>query len=433
MLHAPAIDPDDIVIDADDADGPDRRFQFCIPVGCVDKIRARLEEGEQVHEGAALFGLLAEICIDEAIGRFELTPVWGPLLLPQKESPQPTPTDDFRCAALIDTAPDLDWPAFGDMQFTRPVLDIADAMIDAELEEQLLDAGTVATTTSPAARGDQVTATVEMILIETADAIAEPIEATIRVPADGQPALVGGLVIDGMAEAICGCVAGERKAIESKVPASLGNAQMTGAPMKCTIDVRSVEHITPASISDLVAQYESPNESTLRQQVKLSLEHRFSIEQQQYLTDAVFKALVEQVKCPIPRRVISKEVATQQEQMIAAAVKGGADPAEAKAAAEEAAGQMSVRILEQARRTAVGTLLQRKLKLGVSEQDVESRIRAIAAMQGVRPEEMRKDVVESGMIDNIAKQIFESKATNHVLAEATVRDVPAAEVGMRGT
>jgi FKBP-type peptidyl-prolyl cis-trans isomerase (trigger factor) len=433
VLHAPAIDPDDIVIDAGEPEGPDRRFDFRMPVVCVNQIRARLEAGDQPHEGAALFGLLADVCLEEAVGRFDLTPIWGPLLLPQKEAPQPTPEDDFRCAAMIDTAPDLEWPDFGTLEFVRPVLQVDEAMIDAELAEQRFDAGTTAPSQEPLTRGDQATARIELVLAESDEPLADPIETRIRIPADGQPALAAGLAIEGLADAIRGCVAGEHRTFESLVPEALGSAAHTGKPMRVEVKLVSAERITPASIEDLVAHYESPSEATLRQQVRLSLEHRFSVEQQQYMTDAVFEALVEPMTPPIPRRVVIEKVSEQQEQMIKASIEDGMDPAEAKAAAEDAKKRLAGGVLQQARRTVVAMLLQRKLSVKLSEHDVETRIRAMAALRGVRPEDARKEIVDAGHIDMVAKQVFEAKAAERILAEATVRDVPAAEVGLRGT
>lgn len=433
MPHAPAIDPDDIVIDAGEPEGADRRFDFRMPVACVNQICERLEESGQKHEGAALFSLLADICLEEAVGRFELSPLWGPLLLPQKESPQPTPEDDFRCSAMIDHAPEVDWPEFSDLEFIRPVLDIDEAMIDAELEEQQFEAGTAEPSQDPLARGDQATARIELILAETGEPLADPIETKIRVPADGRPALAAGLVIEGLDDAIRGCVTGTSRTFETTLPDSLGNTSHAGKPMQCVLEVLSTERITPASIDELVALHESPSEATLRQQVKLSLEHRFDLEQQQYLTDEVFGVLLERITCPIPRRVLAEKLAEQQERMIKSMIEEGVDPVEAKADAEDAKKRLMVYVLNQARRTVVARLLQRKLGIQSSEQEIELRIRAMAALRGQRPEETRKEIVAEGQIDMVAKQVFESKAAEKILAIATVRDVPAAEVGRRGT
>ncbi len=433
MSHAPAIDPDDIVIDAGDPEGPDRRFDFRMPVACVNQICERLEASDQKHEGAALFGLLADICLEEAIGRFELSPVWGPLLLPQKESPQPTPEDDFRCSAMIDHAPEVEWPEFSDLEFIRPVLDIDEAMIDAELEEQQFEAGTAEPSQDPLVRGDQAMARIELILAETGETLADLIETKIRVPADGRPALAAGLVIEGLDDAIRGCVTGTSRTFETTVPDSLGNTSHAGKPMQCVLEVLSTERIAPASIDELVALHESPSEATLWQQVKLSLEHRFDIEQQQYLIDEVFGALLERITFPIPRRVLAAKLAEQQERMIKSMIEGGVDPVEAKADAEDSKKRLMVSVLNQSRRTVVGMLLQRKLGVSLSEDDVESRIRAMAALRGQRPEETRKEIVEEKQIDMVAKQVFESKAAEKILAKAIVRDVPAAEAGLRGT
>jgi len=432
VLNSPAIDPGTIVINAGEPESADTRYDFMVPVASVNQIRQRLEEGGQPHEGSALLSLLAQICLDEAIGRFELDPIWGPFLLPQKESPQPTPEDDFRCSALIDTSPEMTLPEFSDMTLCRPILTIDDEMVEAELEEQRFQLGSVAPSDKPMVRGDQAVVLLNLLLSETGESVATEIESVVRVPRQGQPALFEGLVIDGLAGAIEGMCAGDSVVFDSIVPAALGKADNAGSAAKCSIKIRSVERITPATLDGLVARYESPSEATLRQQVKLSLEHRFSIEQQQYLTNAVFESLLEGFVCPVPRRVITKRIAELKEQSIKAATASGEDETAATKAAESATRRFATEVTRQARRTAIGMMLQRELKIAISEHDVEARIRSMAALRGMRPEEVRKEIVDAGQIDMVAKQVFESKIAAHVLAKATVSDVPAAEVGLRG-
>ncbi|MDP6890941.1 MAG: hypothetical protein QF471_06385, partial [Phycisphaerales bacterium] len=275
-------------------------------------------------------------------------------------------------------------------------------------------------------------ARVQLVLADTDEPLVKPIETTIRVPADGRLAMAGGIAIENLAEAIRGCVVGESRTFESIVPKSLRGAEHAGQPAHCTVEIQSTERITPVSIDELIKRYGSPSEVTLRQQVRLSLEHQFSIEQQQHLTDAVFDALTERITCPVPTRVVAKRVAEQQEQMIKSAVESGLEPAEAKTIADEKKKRVLASVMKEANRSVIGMLLRQKLQVGLSEQDVESRIRAMAGLRGMRPEDVRKEVLDAGQIDMVAKQAFESKIAEEILAESTVRDAPAAEVGLRG-
>ena len=144
---------------------------------------------------------------------------------------------------MIDHAPEVEWPEFGDLEFVRPVLDIDEAMIDVELEEQRFEAGTAAPSQEPLAHGDQAMARLELALAETGEPLAEPIDVLIRVPAAGRPALAGGLAITGLDDAIRGCVAGDHRTFESIVPTSLGNTSRGGEPMQCVLAVLSTERV----------------------------------------------------------------------------------------------------------------------------------------------------------------------------------------------
>ena len=432
MSNAPVIDPDEIVIEAAECDPPDQRFNFRLPADCVKKIVARLAQEDQPLEGKPLFSLLSQICLDECVGRFELRPIWGPVLIPGKGSPQPTPEDDFCFSALVDTVPDLQWPAFDSLSFDRPVLTLDASMVDAELDEQQLDAGTAESSTAPLERGDQALTSVTLVLAETDSPLADTVEVTIRIPAPGRPALVEGLPIAGLHEAMLGMSCGESKDFDSTVPVGLGGDQHTGQPMRCSIAVQSAERLAPASVEAVVARFGSPSEATLRRQIQQSLEQRFDREQKQYLVDQVFGLLMEQIECPVPRRVVAKSVSEEQKNMMVAMIEQGHDEQEARTLVEQAAAQLVAAATERCRRSVLCTLLQWQFQLKASEADIQEQIRLIASNQGKRPEQVRKDLIDSGRIDAVTKQVIEQKVVDRILGEATVEDVPAMDLGLAG-
>ena len=85
MPTPPAIDLDELVITTGEAELPDLRFDFTFPAHCVQQIVDRLEEEKQPLEGRPLRDLLAQICFEEAVGRFEIAPLWRPMILPHPE------------------------------------------------------------------------------------------------------------------------------------------------------------------------------------------------------------------------------------------------------------------------------------------------------------------------------------------------------------
>ena len=77
------------------------------------------------------------------------------------------------------------------------------------------------------------------------------------------------------------------------------------------------------------------------------------------------------------------------------------------------------------RRRALNGVLRNQLQIAISEQQVQARIRELAALQNKRPEEIRKELVDADMISTISAQVAESQITEHALTLARIKDIDA--------
>ena len=125
--------------------------------------------------------------------------------------------EDFCFSALLDNCPEIEWPDFTQMEFDRPVIEIDEASIEAELEEQRLNMGEAAPTTEPMTRGDEAVGGIQLTIVQTGTLILALEEIAIRVPAPGYPAFASNVPIAGLAEALEGARAGDTIEIESIV------------------------------------------------------------------------------------------------------------------------------------------------------------------------------------------------------------------------
>ena len=80
------------------------------------------------------------------------------------------------------------------------------------------------------------------------------------------------------------------------------------------------------------------------------------------------------------------------------------------------------------RRLKLFFILQRlaeDMRVDVTEGELNGRVAMIARQQNMRPAELRKELEQSGRIQEVALGIREAKVADRVIARATVTDVPA--------
>ena len=71
--------------------------------------------------------------------------------------------------------------------------------------------------------------------------------------------------------------------------------------------------------------------------------------------------------------------------------------------------------------------LAEHFEVDVSEQEVNGRIASIAAHRGLRPDQVRAELTQTGRLSEVAQVIRQHKAADRVVAQAKVTDIPAAD------
>ncbi|MDP7071099.1 MAG: hypothetical protein QF561_07100 [Phycisphaerales bacterium] len=419
MTESPAINPDEIQVELDREDPPDRFYSITMPAHCVGKITERLNAAGEPHEGARLRKLLTTICIEEAVGRLEIESLWGPAPIAPEGDPGDPTDGDFTVRVAIDERPEVAWPAWDSLNFERPCMDISDAMVEAELNEQRLNAGERSETSSPLAVGDEAACEVR-VTPEGPTEAEPPFKTTIRIPPSGQPAIVEGRPLPGLAERLIGARAGET--IEAVCP----GAGPGGAPLQVTAEIKQAWRITPSTIEQVVAAVGMPNEAILRMNIRTSMESRFKDAQRAHLVEQVFAAVAAEVDIPISKRMLALRLRERAGQMAQKIQASGRSREETIQIMKDAGPEQEAIVRRQLKRNAIINLIRPVFELGIAEQDVTAEIQKMAAAEGRRPEDLRKEIVDANQIDMVANRVFEQKIADRILAEATVVDVPVA-------
>ncbi|MAJ45990.1 MAG: hypothetical protein CBC35_01660 [Planctomycetes bacterium TMED75] len=424
-MQTPAINTEEIKIDVEPLDHFDQKLTVVLPAHCIKQITDRLAEGNMEQNDKQLAQLLTNICVEESMGRQESPPLWGPALPIGGAPPLPAEGEDYSIEFLIDRMPDLSLPEFSELTIRKPTREIDSAMVEAELAHQCIESGTHTAYDGPLDTTDRFRCSLTITNPKDGTVVASYPNLTGRIPEPDGRLLLDGIFFPGLGEAIRGKSQGDTISCQLPVPSQVMSGALSTDIHQIDVVLGETERTVPAQLEDVVNLYGSPSAEVLRKQVRASLENRFSFEQASFMTEDLFAQLMKDLDYTPPRRIVHKALQDQASSIAKSIQQDGGSAREVEAALEKARPDATKKVLAMLRRRAVNTVLRNRLKIGVNEQHIQARIRQLAALQNKRPEDFRKELIDTDLITSISAQAVEAQITEQALADCKVVEVDA--------
>jgi FKBP-type peptidyl-prolyl cis-trans isomerase (trigger factor) len=127
--------------------------------------------------------------------------------------------------------------------------------------------------------------------------------------------------------------------------------------------------------------------------------------------------LVEKVQVDVPPKLLEASLASNVE----AAVKKAETEGKTGADLEKARADAAENVKKGVRRFLILDAIIETRKVGVTREDLEDQIRMAAGQTGRKPEDIAKQLKESGQIQQVMQEIREAKAIEIFLDEALGR------------
>ena len=422
----PPIDPDDLDFVITELSDSDRRIDIEVPERSVKRFFKKLKKSGQKLDDNQIQVLLSRFCIKAGVQRLGRKPLFGPVPATD-EKPVLKVGQPYRMSILCDVAPELDIPDFKTISIKRPVKKITEEMIESELLQQKLDAGRRIEYEGPLAISDEYEGSFSL-LDPTSDEQLLGIDSIhLRILAPGSPVQIGGLFFNDLSAAMVGHVVGDTVTVESTIPAGFPDPELVDKPVNMQVEVKQAWRIEPAGIEEVLAQYGTPNEIIFRQQIALSLEQRAENDQLTAMSVQLFDALVSMIEIPIPERILNHHYQLLRENQAQQLKAAGISPEEIDATLDSADAKLQEKARVMLSMNVIISELCREMEIKVDEQEVQDQIAVIAASQGRRPEDFRKELLDSDMINSIFQEVLKNKLAQRLFTQVQIVDVDADE------
>ncbi|MCU0688852.1 MAG: hypothetical protein MUE97_03815, partial [Phycisphaerales bacterium] len=169
------------------------------------------------------------------------------------------------------------------------------------------------------------------------------------------------------------------------------------------------------------------DEAALNKAIRDRMEGRVKIEQQMAMRMQVAKHLLETVKMDLPQRVTADQAARNFQRRRMELQYRGVDAVEIERHIAELRAASAGDAVRDLKLFFIVDKVAEQLGVSVTEQEFNGRIAQMAIENGVRPDQLRQQLIQNGQAQSIFSQLREHKAMDAVLTKAQVTELPLAE------
>ncbi len=329
----------------------------------------------------------------------------------------------------IEVAPEFELPNLEGIEIKRPTFETSDEDIDTELTRQRTMMGESEKIDDSFVANDLLASQVTITKEGEEKPLVSDEYTVVAVPGDdeGGRGPILGLMIDGLAGLLKDKRVGDTLTVQTTGPEAHEREDVRGAKLTIELRLTAAEHMKPATIEHVIEAYAAGSEENLREQIRLAIQRRNEQDLATAMRQQVYDYLLERVEFELPEKLSAAQAARNLEQQRIELMDRGLMPAQVEARLAETRGASDEMTRNRLKLLFILHRLAEHFDVDVSEQEVNGRIASIAAHRGLRPDQVRAELTQTGRLSEVAQVIRQHKAADRVVASAKVTDIPAAE------
>ncbi|MCA9290035.1 MAG: trigger factor [Phycisphaerales bacterium] len=329
----------------------------------------------------------------------------------------------------VEIVPTFEFPALEGVKIRKPIVDITGEHIDAEIESQLFRAGTPEPRESGFVENDRLVGRLAVTRNDEDAPFFVEENGIVVVPPDedGGRGPIVGLMIDDLGPRLKEAKVGDTITIETTGPDAHERGDLRGQKLTIVFAVREGVHVIPATPEEIVERFGLGSVENLREQVRMSLEHRRDQEQRTAMREQIHEYLLEHIDFELPEKASEAQVSRTMERQRLELLYRGRSAEQVEAAVAQARESSEARIRERLKLQFILFRLGDHFDIGVDEQELNGAVAMMAAQHNTRPAKLKADLAKAGRLGELASQIREHKAVDRVVEKADITDVSAEE------
>lgn len=324
----------------------------------------------------------------------------------------------------VEVLPEFTMPKLEGVAIKKPTYDVADAQVEDELKKICINEGSLESRDNPEA-GDYLTGHAIMTGPK-GEEFYNINGAVVQVPAKdkGGKGMILGIMVDDFSKQLGLPKAGETVTIKAKGPEQHEIEGVRNAALTMTFKVDRIDRIIPADLATIVAALGFTDEASLRDAIRARLRQRAMVQQQVAMRQQLSKYLLDSTTIELPEKLTAHQSARTLERRRVELMYRGFEPHKIEEHMAELRAASNANAVRDLKLFFILSRAAEDLHVRVDENEINNRITQIAMQRGVRPEQLRQELIRTNQVGGLFQQIRDHKTMDAILAKASVKEMP---------
>jgi len=321
----------------------------------------------------------------------------------------------------VEVRPEFDLPELEGIEIEKPKAEVTDKQVDEEVEAIRKRAGIwTPKEKGGVAEGDQIIADVTLVTEGSADHDKrENIEIVIR-----KTGFVAGVPVEDLDKLLKGAKHGDEKKTTVEIPETFYNEDLRGKKIDLTIEVKEIKSLELAEMNeDFFKRLGVSDEADLKGKIREQISAQADRQARNAMSEQVYAFLRDKIDFDLPNDVVAAQSVSILQRQYTNMLMQGVSKEQVDEQMDQLKASSEEQAAEQLKMYFIMDKLADKLKVEVSEEEINGQIAYAAAMRGRRPEKMREELAKDGSLAQMTLQIREEKCIEKILEKATIKEV----------
>jgi trigger factor len=321
----------------------------------------------------------------------------------------------------IEVRPEFDLPQLEGIPVNKTKLEVTDEQTDREIKQLQKWAGIWAPREAGEVQLDDQIIADAVLKVEGAEEEEKLDNIEIYVRQNG---FVGAIPVQKLDELLIGAKAGDTKQTNVEVPKTYFREEYRGKKVDIQITVKDIKWLKPAELNeDLFRRFGVEDEGELQEKIRDTLQGRLETQVRTEMTEQIYKYMRDNTNFDLPTDIVAEHSTMLLQRQYTNLMRRGLPREQIEQQMEQLQASSEQQAKEQLKTFFIMDKVAEKLKVEVSEEEINGHIAQLAIQQGQRPERMREEMVRNGSLAQFRLQVREDKCTAKLLESAKITEV----------
>ncbi len=325
----------------------------------------------------------------------------------------------------VEVRPEFELPSLEGIEVKKTKHEITEGQIDREIEQVQKYAGVWAPRDGGKVElNDQVIADV-MMKVEGVEEEQKLDNSSIFVRPNG---FVASVPVEKLDEELVGAKAGDTKEINLEVPKTYFKEDYRGKKINLKITIKDIKWLKPAEVNEeFLKRFNVKTEGELHDQIRNMLQSRLEQQAKSEMAEQIYKYMLDNTKFDLPMDVVADQATTILQRQYMSMLRRGMPREKIDEQMEQLKAGSEEQAKEQLKTFFIMDKVAEKLKVEVTEEEINGHIAQIALERNQRPERLREEMVRDGSLAQFTMEIRENKCIEKLLESAKIIEVAPQE------